>query len=44
MFLRPPRFGQSLLKSTLHSYYDVNQEKDIDTLFGISTSERSQLR
>ena len=34
MFLRPPRFGKSLLKSTLHSYYDFRQEKDFDHLFG----------
>jgi len=34
MFLRPPRFGKSLLKSTIHSYYDSLQEKEFDRLFG----------
>ena len=33
MFLRPPRFGKSLLLSMMHSYYDVNQAGDFGALF-----------
>ena len=34
VFLRPRRFGKSLLCTTLHSYYDVAQTDDFDELFG----------
>ncbi|KAL6067261.1 AAA family ATPase [Balamuthia mandrillaris] len=34
MFLRPPRFGKSLLNSTLHSYYDLRQKNEFNNLFG----------
>ncbi|MBK8454802.1 MAG: AAA family ATPase [Thiofilum sp.] len=34
LFLRPRRFGKSLLLSTLMSYYDLNQIDQFDTLFG----------
>ena len=34
VFLRPRRFGKSLLCTTLHSYYDVAQANDFDELFG----------
>lgn len=34
VFLRPRRFGKSLLCTTLHSYYDVAQAGDFDELFG----------
>jgi len=34
LFLRPRRFGKSLLTSTLHSYYDVKQADQFAALFG----------
>jgi hypothetical protein len=34
IFLRPRRFGKSLLVSMLANYYDVLTAKDFDTLFG----------
>ena len=34
IFLRPRRFGKSLLLSTLENYYDINRAEDFDTLFG----------
>ena len=34
MFLRPRRFGKSLLLSILHYYYDVNCTSRFDELFG----------
>ena len=33
MFLRPRRFGKSLLLSILHYYYDVNYASRFDELF-----------
>ncbi|MBP5638085.1 MAG: AAA family ATPase [Victivallales bacterium] len=33
MFLRPRRFGKSLLLSILHYYYDVNYTSRFDELF-----------
>ena len=32
-FLRPRRFGKSLLISTLHNYYDINKKDKFETLF-----------
>jgi hypothetical protein len=34
IFLRPRRFGKSLLVSMLASYYDLNQAEEFDKLFG----------
>ncbi len=34
LFLRPRRFGKSLLLSILHYYYDVNEVDRFDELFG----------
>ena len=34
VFLRPRRFGKSLLLSTLANYYDINRATDFDKLFG----------
>jgi hypothetical protein len=34
LYLRPRRFGKSLLISTLHYYYGSQYQKDFDTLFG----------
>lgn len=34
LFLRPRRFGKSLLVSMLENYYDVNKADEFDTLFG----------
>lgn len=34
IFLRPRRFGKSLLLSTLANYYDINTANEFDTLFG----------
>ncbi|KAF9085347.1 hypothetical protein BGX27_003489, partial [Mortierella sp. AM989] len=34
MFLRPKRFGKSLLLSTLKYFYDINEAANFDTLFG----------
>ncbi|MGB1011558.1 MAG: AAA family ATPase [Thiolinea sp.] len=34
IFLRPRRFGKSLLLSTLENYYDINRAEDFDSLFG----------
>jgi hypothetical protein len=34
LFLRPRRFGKSLLLSTLENYYDVAKVADFDRLFG----------
>lgn len=34
VFLRPRRFGKSLLVSTLAYYYDMNETERFDTLFG----------
>ena len=34
LFLRPRRFGKSLLLSTLFNYYDVAKKDEFDTLFG----------
>jgi hypothetical protein len=34
MYLRPRRFGKSLLLSTLHYYYGLQFKKDFDALFG----------
>ena len=34
LFLRPRRFGKSLLLSILHYYYDVNSASQFDELFG----------
>nr|CAA6821893.1 MAG: PD-(D/E)XK nuclease superfamily protein [uncultured Thiotrichaceae bacterium] len=48
IFLRPRRFGKSLLLSTLENYYDINRVEDFDTLFGDldigrnPTSEKNQ--
>ncbi|KAG2388059.1 hypothetical protein C9374_000909 [Naegleria lovaniensis] len=33
-FVRPPRWGKSLLLSMLHSYYDINSKEKFDVLFG----------
>lgn len=48
VFLRPRRFGKSLLVSTLACYYDINQADRFEMLFGGTyigdhpTSERNQ--
>ena len=34
LFLRPRRFGKSLLLSMLENYYDVNKASEFDRLFG----------
>jgi hypothetical protein len=34
VFLRPRRFGKSLLLSTLANYYDINTADEFETLFG----------
>jgi Predicted AAA-ATPase/PD-(D/E)XK nuclease superfamily len=34
LYLRPRRFGKSLLLSTLHYYYGLQYKKEFDTLFG----------
>lgn len=34
VFLRPRRFGKSLLLSTLANYYDINTSGEFETLFG----------
>ncbi len=34
LFLRPRRFGKSLLLSLLENYYDVNKANDFERLFG----------
>ncbi len=34
LFLRPPRFGKSLLLSMLENYYDVKKADEFDRLFG----------
>jgi hypothetical protein len=34
IFLRPKRFGKSLLCKMLECYYDVNQKEDFERLFG----------
>ena len=34
VFLRPRRFGKSLLLSTLANYYDINRADEFETLFG----------
>ena len=34
MFLRPKRFGKSLLLSTLKHFYDINETQNFDRLFG----------
>ncbi|MFE8035034.1 AAA family ATPase, partial [Thiohalocapsa marina] len=34
IFLRPRRFGKSLLLSLLEHYYDLNRADDFDVLFG----------
>ncbi len=34
IFLRPRRFGKSLLLSTLEHYYDLNRAEQFDALFG----------
>ena len=34
IFIRPRRFGKSLLLSMLEHYYDVNQAARFDALFG----------
>jgi hypothetical protein len=34
LFLRPRRFGKSLLLSTLANYYDINRADEFETLFG----------
>jgi hypothetical protein len=50
LFLRPRRFGKSLLLSMLANYYDINQTDDFYTLFGDlaigqqPTAERNQYR
>ena len=33
MFLRPRRFGKSMLISTLQTYYDINYEQRFEQLF-----------
>ncbi len=33
-FLRPRRFGKSLMLNVLHAYYDINYADEFDTLFG----------
>lgn len=33
-FIRPRRFGKSLLLSVLHSYYDINNADRFEELFG----------
>ena len=49
LFVRPRRFGKSLLLSILHYYYDVNYADRFDELFGGTwihenpTPDRSQL-
>ena len=35
IFIRPRRFGKSLLLSMLEHYYDVNRADQFDALFGI---------
>ncbi|MEA1884598.1 MAG: AAA family ATPase, partial [Thermotogota bacterium] len=32
-FIRPRRFGKSLLISTLENYYDIEKKEDFDELF-----------
>ena len=40
VFLRPRRFGKSLLLSTLANYYDINTADQFDTLFaGLEVGE-----
>lgn len=34
IFLRPRRFGKSLMINVLHAYYDVNYADEFDVLFG----------
>jgi len=34
LFLRPRRFGKSLLLSMLENYYDVNKADEFERLFG----------
>ncbi|MEI6416074.1 MAG: AAA family ATPase, partial [Pseudomonadota bacterium] len=34
LFIRPRRFGKSLLLSMLEHYYDLNRAGDFDALFG----------
>ena len=34
LFIRPRRFGKSLLLSMLRNYYDVGRQADFETLFG----------
>ena len=34
IFLRPRRFGKSLMTNVLHAYYDVNYADEFDVLFG----------
>jgi len=34
LFIRPRRFGKSLLLSMLENYYDVARKNDFDTMFG----------
>ncbi len=34
LFIRPRRFGKSLLLSTLENYYDVSKKDEFDSLFG----------
>ncbi|MDR0938972.1 MAG: ATP-binding protein [Mediterranea sp.] len=34
IFIRPRRFGKSLLLSMLRSYYDIGQKKEFESLFG----------
>ncbi|MFW6242334.1 MAG: AAA family ATPase, partial [Thermodesulfobacteriota bacterium] len=34
LFIRPRRFGKSLLLSMLSNYYDVARKADFETLFG----------
>ncbi len=34
LFTRPPRFGKTLTTSMLAAYYDINEARHFDTLFG----------
>jgi hypothetical protein len=41
IFLRPRRFGKSLLLSMLEHYYDLNRADDFERLFGAGRRARS---
>ncbi len=43
-FLRPRRFGKSLVLSMLENYYDVAKTKEFEQLFGTLARAHSQKR